>query len=1171
MEIIPESTSNSSAVGSDDCVTVSFQWSRNSRHPMLDHQDKYMMKAQVHVSKSSAIYDVQYLPRKKVYQVANWYTRENLVKDGHPGTDEYVAADADSLQDNPLPTGRLPEAFLSMMGISPHHTPGDDMYPTFLQDDGPEIVPWTLANQDDPMHVRTDRRLRLDAKMRIPDLIRARTIRMVLRVDSELAETPYVFNSELRNAASPRREVTGEENAGAGSSAFVPRLSEGEEEEEDLPLNRKRKRSVVGESVPPRKVVRRDLGESSSTHPTVGGKSMGRLYTSSVVSPERSISPPTLGGDQPLPETSLALGTPVIQPVVHLSPAVLALEASVRQNIFSDSLSTSIMGSPTCIFTLKWNVPRDTLLTVPEVCADFLDNITPPGRGVYLEQLSYADLLREMSVTTAQHVIATAHLRSRFERQTDLKAQLAESVSAQAVLDAKMISKEMSEIYETATAKVSAQDNRLRRMNMEFDFELYPHFLSAIAERGWLIGSGLRLAVNNVLEPLSVREAFAGVVRAAGAKGKSRGLIDGFNHCAANGELTALPGYDPEAIEKFNAAMGKLKNLDLSFISDLEGLKDYPITSVMSSLVLPRSPGDGSSFEFDLESQLSVAKFVEGSSYENRHTAESERSLLDVLDAHAERVALKKSSKGGGPVWGVGAAHQPRPEGVLIGTSTLYPAHESFLARVAKGVQDTATPPSASGLKINMSKSKILEVHVDSDRVKEVALKIGCLTLKIPFLYLGSMVGGSMSRLHEWDEVVERVKTRLSKWKIKSLSIGGRLTLLKSVLGSMTIFHINKASWISWKKVLASMDKGGLCVSSLYALNRSLMFKWIWRFYTQGNSLWIRVIQAIYEEQCKIDADVKIRKQRGGVEQEQFENLVILMHDVSLSPMTDRWSWTLENSRDFTVSSIRKRIDDKLIPEVSSKTRWVNYVPIKVNVNAWKVKFDALPTRFNLSRRGIHIDSIVCVICDKEVETSWHLFFSCCVVRQMIRLIIRWWDVPHEEFDDYDDWKNWIVNLWLPSKSEHMIEAAKVERWAMSTWCHMFNSTLIGSARVWFDDLPLESTDSYDDLKKAFLANYLQQKKCIKDSVEIHRIKQRDGESMEDFVQRFKAKSRHVKGAPKCMRISEFMHGSTNPELIKWLHDNISKSVNKMMRVMAAFLQREKGRFQESTDIAEET
>ncbi|GKC87480.1 reverse transcriptase domain-containing protein [Tanacetum coccineum] len=99
----------------------------------------------------------------------------------------------------------------------------------------------------------------------------------------------------------------------------------------------------------------------------------------------------------------------------------------------------------------------------------------------------------------------------------------------------------------------------------------------------------------------------------------------------------------------------------------------------------------------------------------------------------------------------------------------------------------------------------------------------------------------------------------------------------------------------------------------------------------------------------------------------------------------------------------------------------------------------------------------------------------------------------------------------------------------MPTWCHMFNSTLTGSARVWFYDLPPGSIDSYDDLKKAFLVNYLQQKKCIKDPIEIHHIKEREGESTEDFMKRFKAKSRHIKGASLCMRISGFMHGITNP------------------------------------------
>nr|GFA50714.1 hypothetical protein [Tanacetum cinerariifolium] len=61
---------------SDDGVTTSFQQSRNSRTSCSIVKDKYMMKAQVHVSKSSEISDEQGLPRRKhycqIYQMINF-------------------------------------------------------------------------------------------------------------------------------------------------------------------------------------------------------------------------------------------------------------------------------------------------------------------------------------------------------------------------------------------------------------------------------------------------------------------------------------------------------------------------------------------------------------------------------------------------------------------------------------------------------------------------------------------------------------------------------------------------------------------------------------------------------------------------------------------------------------------------------------------------------------------------------------------------------------------------------------------------------------------------------------------------------------------------------------------------------------------------------------------
>ena len=97
----------------------------------------------------------------------------------------------------------------------------------------------------------------------------------------------------------------------------------------------------------------------------------------------------------------------------------------------------------------------------------------------------------------------------------------------------------------------------------------------------------------------------------------------------------------------------------------------------------------------------------------------------------------------------------------------------------------------ASGLRINMHKSKLMVIAVDDDKVNQVARSIGCLQLKPPFSYLGSKIGGLISRINSWDEMVNKLLAHLSKWKMKTLSIGERLTLLKSVLGSTPIYYMS--------------------------------------------------------------------------------------------------------------------------------------------------------------------------------------------------------------------------------------------------------------------------------------------------------------------------------------------------------------------------------------------
>nr|GEV81248.1 RNA-directed DNA polymerase, eukaryota [Tanacetum cinerariifolium] len=115
----------------------------------------------------------------------------------------------------------------------------------------------------------------------------------------------------------------------------------------------------------------------------------------------------------------------------------------------------------------------------------------------------------------------------------------------------------------------------------------------------------------------------------------------------------------------------------------------------------------------------------------------------------------------------------------------------------------------ASGLKINIQKSQVLGVSVPSSIVMQAAWSIGCGVLHKQFRYLGVMVGECMSRHNAWASTVDKLRSRLSKWKVKTLSIGGRLTLLKAVLGASPLYNMSIfKSRLCWK--VSSVLRGGL-------------------------------------------------------------------------------------------------------------------------------------------------------------------------------------------------------------------------------------------------------------------------------------------------------------------------------------------------------------------------
>ncbi|GJX90518.1 RNA-directed DNA polymerase, eukaryota [Tanacetum coccineum] len=466
----------------------------------------------------------------------------------------------------------------------------------------------------------------------------------------------------------------------------------------------------------------------------------------------------------------------------------------------------------------------------------------------------------------------------------------------------------------------------------------------------------------------------------------------------------------------------------------------------------------------------------------------------------------------------------------------------------------------ASGLRINVNKSQILGVGVPSDSVRQGALRIGCEVLQLPFKYLGVMVGDQMSRHSAWANTILKVRARLSKWKVNTLSVGGRLTLLKSVLGAVPVYNMSlykapvrvlhememlrnkffnggsfqdrKITWVAWNKVLSSKKKGGLGVSSFYALNRALLLKWVWRFLSQDGSLWSQVISAIHGSRleshshksystwgtilrevrvlaskgfdlisrCRIRVgngsntrfwldswilntplsvrfprifaletikDISVaskwnassfdasfrRLVRDGAENHQWLEMILMLDTVILSSSRDRWSCDINGDGVFRVKDIRSILDDLILPSSDIPTRWVKYVPIKINVFAWRARLDRLPTRGNLVNRGVLLDSTLCPNYEGFFEDVQHLFLNCDLatcISQKICYYIQWSAVS-----SFATWLNWFASIRLPVKLKTMLIGV-----FYTSWWHIWSFR----NRLIFDDSPPRRSVIFDDI-----------------------------------------------------------------------------------------------------------
>ncbi|GJZ71289.1 hypothetical protein Tco_0635140 [Tanacetum coccineum] len=140
--------------------------------------------------------------------------------------------------------------------------------------------------------------------------------------------------------------------------------------------------------------------------------------------------------------------------------------------------------------------------------------------------------------------------------------------------------------------KSAELDARIADVKRDMDNNLYPHMFIAIAGRRWVLSHGICLAVMKCAQSAECRFALGNVISLAINKGIREGLEAGIEHGKSRRSLAQVEANDPGVKDEFVAVVTDFEKVSFPLLDELESLKDSPLASIMSALVLKDSQGN---------------------------------------------------------------------------------------------------------------------------------------------------------------------------------------------------------------------------------------------------------------------------------------------------------------------------------------------------------------------------------------------------------------------------------------------------------------------------------------------------------------------------------------------------------------------------------------------------
>ncbi|GJY11836.1 hypothetical protein Tco_0381145 [Tanacetum coccineum] len=376
-----------------------------------------------------------------------------------PPADSYSSVDMTTLNTRHTPIQKQPEVLLCLVGLSQNFFLGDDVYPTFLYDDDRDMNLFNLISAPNPTKVKTGIRPR--AAYEVP-LLTATANRVIDMKDtirtsessgapSAMEKSPLDFINENPSLLITKKEGT-EEQIQDGFLGEIPpvenpavtkvilELDMGREVAAMRPLVNKRRHKRGNDEADantPPKVLRKNHAAYRPTHSTLEGKSLtsiGLEAGSTFSSLASQKTPADVSDPDPL---SYAKPQPIPKQDIAQSSKGAATAGDLNSK--KSSSFTSMVGSSGSIYQPRWGVTNNYRLDTPD--------------GLLNQTRNLETLLKAEAQVTSEERIKAAF--EEFKKYEDDRVNF----------------------------RCAEMDARLDALSIDFDEELYPHMLTAIAGR----------------------------------------------------------------------------------------------------------------------------------------------------------------------------------------------------------------------------------------------------------------------------------------------------------------------------------------------------------------------------------------------------------------------------------------------------------------------------------------------------------------------------------------------------------------------------------------------------------------------------------------------------------------------------------------------------------------